>query len=57
MIISGETRLNYWPEDAYQCGTAELGQSVQAAARPEERQGDRVLLRSASVGPDLASKM
>lgn len=56
-MISGETRFNYWPEDAYQRGTAELGQSVQAAARPEERQGDRVLLRAASVGPHLASKM
>ena len=47
-----KTRFDHRPEDAYERGPSELGQSVQADRAAEEGEGHRLLLRLAAARKD-----
>jgi hypothetical protein len=57
VIFAGETRLDYWSEDADERRSSELGQGVQADPGPAQGQSDRVLLRSTAVGAHAARQV
>lgn len=54
---AGKTRLDYRLENPHKRGTTQLGQGVQAGARPEEGEGDRFLLWPSATGQDVALQM